>query len=539
MAELELPQISFARYLDLLKRRRWQVVPVSLLGLVIGAVVAFFIPRYYVARTTVQFYGRLDGQGRSVGEDPLAQAVQSAAITIRALVPEALTRLGWPEAMVEDPNGRRAFAEEVRGRLEVNDLGPRERGRTSTNLEIVYRDTNGPRSKELADTLRDVWIRREKELIEQSLRQQIDLVNQAMDTARKTKVAAEKAVFTFEREHQINPEDFLGDRQGEISALSAEIRELERSIATYGGEIDGIDAQLTALRERERSGAVPKEIEQVRTMAPELRKVHEELQFRVAYARSAFESVTPANQRFGQFQRAVEEAERRLKEFERTVGGSPVERIANPEWIGLRNEIRTLELRRESRSADLAAARRLLDEAEKRRTANAVIYRDYRSLSEQRRSAEEEVRRIDRQLAELEARQREVLAVNTYEVLSYAWVPPRPTEPSAFLLAIVGSVLGLAAAIALILLLDVLRTSFKTVEDVERGLAVPVLGGMSHLETEEARRAGVVRRRRISVAAGAFLVLVVSVVTVYYVKPTSLPGFVWKTLDLLLGRTQE
>ncbi|NUN50764.1 MAG: endonuclease MutS2, partial [Candidatus Brocadiae bacterium] len=84
-------------------------------------------------------------------------------------------------------------------------------------------------------------------------------------------------------------EDFLGDRQGEISALSAEIRELERSIATYGGEIDGIDAQLTALRERERSGAVPKEIEQARTMAPELRKVHEELQFRVAYARSAFE----------------------------------------------------------------------------------------------------------------------------------------------------------------------------------------------------------------------------------------------------------
>ena len=36
MTQLDLPQISLQRYLDLLRRRRWQVIPVSLLGLLIG-----------------------------------------------------------------------------------------------------------------------------------------------------------------------------------------------------------------------------------------------------------------------------------------------------------------------------------------------------------------------------------------------------------------------------------------------------------------------------------------------------------------------
>ena len=40
-----LPQLSLQRYVDLVKRRRWQVLPVSLLGLLVGGIVAFFIPR--------------------------------------------------------------------------------------------------------------------------------------------------------------------------------------------------------------------------------------------------------------------------------------------------------------------------------------------------------------------------------------------------------------------------------------------------------------------------------------------------------------
>ena len=63
MTQLDLPQLSLRRYLDLVKRRRWQVVPVSLLGLLIGGLVAFFIPRMFVAETRIK-HAQMPGEGQ-------------------------------------------------------------------------------------------------------------------------------------------------------------------------------------------------------------------------------------------------------------------------------------------------------------------------------------------------------------------------------------------------------------------------------------------------------------------------------------------
>jgi len=45
MTQADLPQLSLRRYVDLVKRRRWQVVPISLLGLLIGGSRACSWPR--------------------------------------------------------------------------------------------------------------------------------------------------------------------------------------------------------------------------------------------------------------------------------------------------------------------------------------------------------------------------------------------------------------------------------------------------------------------------------------------------------------
>jgi capsular polysaccharide biosynthesis protein len=103
------------------------------------------------------------------------------------------------------------------------------------------------------------------------------------------------------------------------------------------------------------------------------------------------------------------------------------------------------------------------------------------------------------------------------------------------IVALVGSALGLFAAIALILLFDMLQGSYKTVEDVERGLGVPVLGGVSHLETEEERVATTRSRRRASLLAAAALLLVTAVVSIFYIDPTRLPPAVRSILTIILG----
>ena len=90
-------------------------------------------------------------------------------------------------------------------------------------------------------------------------------------------------------------------------------------------------------------------------------------------------------------------------------------------------------------------------------------------------------------------------------------------------------------AIALVLLIDFLQMSFKSVADVESGLGLPVLGTMTFLETDEESASTRDRRTRLTIFAVVFLVLLFTIVTLYYVMPTSLPPFVVNLLEDVLG----
>jgi len=68
--------------------------------------------------------------------------------------------------------------------------------------------------------------------------------------------------------------------------------------------------------------------------------------------------------------------------------------------------------------------------------------------------------------------------------------------------------------------------------------SVPVLGTMAYLETAEERRIVARHRRRVSLAAASFVVLSLSLVTVYYVAPMRLHPVVLQALALLLGASR-
>ena len=126
-----------------------------------------------------------------------------------------------------------------------------------------------------------------------------------------------------------------------------------------------------------------------------------------------------------------------------------------------------------------------------------------------------------------------------YGELVDAHIPPAPTEPNPYTLAAMGSIIGLALAIALVLLIDFLQMSFKSVADVESGLGLPVLGTMTYLETDEELSATRGRRTRLTVFAVTFLVLLLTVVTIYYINPTLLPQPVNDILDVILGEPKK
>ena len=91
------------------------------------------------------------------------------------------------------------------------------------------------------------------------------------------------------------------------------------------------------------------------------------------------------------------------------------------------------------------------------------IYVDYDELRRVLQNLDQRDKSLN---AELIAKNRAMRLIRTekpFEILQEAIVPTRPTEPNSYLQALIGCLVGLAAAIGLVILIDFLQMTFKSV----------------------------------------------------------------------------
>lgn len=538
MTQLELPPISLARYLDLLKRRRWHVIPISVLGLLVGAAFAFFVPRFYVANTTITCNGSIIGtQG---GEDPMEELVGDAELGIPQQTPEVLRVLGWKEWFVDGWDERRTYEQGVRGRIKVYDLGPKRRGRTSANLQITYKDTDRERADRFLTTLRDRWIEQNhKKLEDRANREDKDLAERMRGVVEALE-AADLDLRNYERANGLNPLDWALGNDKQSSALTqrrdANRKELDKVSNELAGKVRLLErktadlALLKPTRTRTETGT---------GASPVLQEEAARLMLKIGYYQRALQGITPAHKDYPAFQDALAETAASLeivrKAIEEWRGAQSEQTEPNPAYVSLRSEMDELQF-----DIDLLKSRQTTLEAEIEADDDLInrmpeLYAGYRTKLDLVESLRETRKTLENQGRQLESKRHEFGFARAFEILSPVWVPPRPTDPNITLLALAGSAIGLAVAIGLILLLDILQSNFKTLADVEHGLPVPVLGGLSHMVTREDQARAVARRTRVGLVASVFLLLMLSVVTIYYVAPTRLPTVVRDVLGVLLG----
>lgn len=535
MTQVELPQLSLQRYVELVRRRRWQVVPASLLGLVIGGLIAFLIPRYFVAETLIE-HNAAPGDLRPGEEDPFRSIVQSAKDTIPLAVKDTMLALKWPEAAILDSYERTAAEKEVAGRIAVVDNNP-DRNRSYAKLQIFYRDRDGERARRFTDMLVRTWLD--------------NYIKKLREPADEDYKRATEEVYRISAEY----DNLIRDKQ-ELErkyAIEPDVK-LEWQRSTYQGRVDiqqqrqtelqGKEAeQLTLELELQQLGARLQELPEFvkgnsEQYADQLKNTPFGLQMleRVRSAKTKMMSTfREGSRQYLDAKRQVEQGEAQLRDMVQTPGAAEG-MVANPERIKLELEIDNKELRRlvlggeaqrlrDELKADLVRLRDLIDGYEQYGRKRMAL----EELEIARKTWQDKLRAADELRALLDKKP-------PVRQLTEATVPPRPTDPNILVVALIGCGLGLLVAIGLILLLDLLQGTFKTVDDVERGLAVPVLGGISHLETEEERDTLLRSRRRGTLLAFGFVFLVVTVVTIYYVAPTRLPPTVRDLLAMLLGK---
>lgn len=540
MTQLDLPQISVQRYVELLKRRRWQVVPASLFGLLLGGLIAFFIPRYFVASTLVE-HQLAPGMERRGKEDPFRGIVDSAQVTIPLAIAETIKKLEWPEAAATDPSVRSENEREIRGRLDINDFNARL-DRDYLQLRITYKDRDGQRSAAFLNTLVEVWIAQRLAELRAGAEQVRSL---AADHYGKLNAAYDQLLAErqhLETEYGIDPRLDLVEQRLAQRRMATEQKERADSLALKQASLQSQQQLLESLRTElsltdKRLPLLGGAEDPAGGPAAELRIQIFERMTEIQYWQRTQKNFKDHTATYRGATRRIAELEDQLAELGAAPGvDTDFNSRLNPRYLELEAQIKACEAEIERLQVEIKALQvRIAEEAARllRLAEGFALYTPtVNNLEDARLERERALAakvQADRELGRLQNEQ------TVRQAGGKVFPPPRPTDPNIMVVALIGCVLGLGFAIALILLLDVLQGTFKTIDEIERSLAVPVLGGMSHLETDVQRQRLQRGRRRWSLFAAALLFLSVVVITVYYLDPTRLPPAVRDALAMLLG----
>lgn len=538
MTQLELPPISIGRYFELLKRRRWQVIPTSVAGLLIGGIVAFFIPRYYVAETTLVYQGQVLDEQKMSQSDPILGLVANAALSIPETTPKVLEEFGIVGARENDVV-RQAIIDEYKDRITVKQVEFDEKGRV-VNIVIEYRDTNGEFAARFANRLRDLWVDSVRTTFEEQARAELQRASEEVAAAQGARNRALQDLKNHQTEFTLDFRDIPGGQAGQQRQYENVLREQRRLLVDVDSRIEGITEAISgieaALRDidRELFEEVPLAEDQANN--PLIRQAAEDF----AYYTRALLGVHPGHSQHAAYQKALDDAKARLAELApNAIDKIPRRRSKpNPRWDELQGDLRMRRIELRAAEAEREPLRREIARLEKELLELPTIWQVYETYLGRYDSAKTELE--DAEAVERDYRRRfeKARTGQPFRIAASAIEPVAPTDPNITLVALAGCVVGLGAAIALVLILDVVRTTFKTVDDVQYVLKLPVLGSMAHLETTEERARAVGHRRRVSLVAASFLFLSLSVVTIYYVAPTRLPVAVFQALRLLLGHEQ-
>lgn len=530
MTQLDLPQLSLQRYFDLLKRRRWQVVPVSLLGLLVGGLVAFLIPRYFVAEISLTYQSAPGEAPAGNAADPMAALVENAKLTIPEAVDATLLQLGWPEASVLRGKERDDYIRALRLQIDVTNATPRDSA--VAVLHLTYKNRDGARAKDFLDKLVATWVDRELQSMRERAGKRQQRAMEQLNTLQRAFEGRSEDLSALEQTFGLPANGDEAAGRESVRAGKEQAARQEQRIAELTGTLAALDIKLRHLQEQmERTPRQPTDLADLDpSLAPneEIKKMLVMLKV----LRKQLLDLGPAHPaRKGRMEE--------LAELEPVVKAALAAAGA-----GSGQDLRLQKLQEERQQAlgaeaeakaELQTLQQQQQQLLERLQREPGAWDQHRRLTEQMRSLQQDRDRMQLELSEA----RNVagrLADNNPIETGNAWVPPTPTDPNILLIALIGCVIGLGVAIGLILLIDVLQGTYKTIDDVERGLSLPVLGGMSHLETAENKARVRSGRRRASLLAGAFVVLMATVVTWYYVAPTSLPPVVRDLLAMVLGQ---
>ncbi|MBL8859387.1 MAG: hypothetical protein JNL28_12825 [Planctomycetes bacterium] len=490
-------QSQLQDFLEILKRRKWQVMLPALIVLSLGIAFAVIVPKKYVARTQIEL--------RPVGTSISNKDGANAAFQIRSWnrLKKILQERENEEFLALSLEDQATFLKRVYDDVRVTTSGGAQ---SATFVNIEYVDVDRAWAMTYLRALRTDWIedvvKRDRNKADDELRKL-----QIEKTRFERQLRDEESQLTeLRRVNNLSPtqptpgssttraEDPLYER---LKAAEAERKAIEREIPVLKVKLEILQRQYD-----EAPATLKREnVLEAQTNEGELR----DLEIRITDLNEQMRGIKPQHPRFRRLSDELEAKLARRDQLQRLVTKGSIETttVENPERAVLLKAIDALQLELAQKRATVGVLTAAI-EADSARVAEVHdIYRDERelverigrlhvSLADATKAYNEQARLVDQLASPL---------ANPFEITSDVLADSKPTEPNPWLiigLAVVGG-LGLGLAIAVVA--EFSRSCFRNVADISRSMAIPILGAISPIETLRERRNDRLRRAVVAVSS--------------------------------------
>lgn len=494
-------QGQLQEFLGLIARRKWQVILPLAVVLALGIFFAVVVPKKFVVKTQVE----LRPVGVSVSPKEAANA--QFQIKSRERIKKVTQELQNREYLSLTPAEQDDWLEATQKAVKVTTVQSSNQVTSFVNIE--YSDVSVEWAADFLRALRNDWT---SDVIERDR-------NKVQDELAKLNEVRRRLEKQYKREEQELTEvlraNGLSATQpvpGAVASRSEDpiferLRRNETDLEKTIAEIE----EMKVLRDdlQSRLDEMPQRIDLEETVVGGFSNEQElaDIELQILSAQERLKGIRPAHSRFKQTQEEIRALETRREQLTRMVSKGELQQRsqANPQLAptrarleALASNLRVTEARRARLAADIEEDQRLVAELQN-------VYRDVR----ERKDA---IARLSANLAAAEAsyqaksREVELLSsplANPFEITQEVSIPSKPTEPNPWLIVSFALVAGVAIGLGTAVVLEFSKNCFRTVADIGRVMAIPVLGSVDRIVTRRESRLGAVRR--VSVAAASLV----------------------------------
>ena len=473
---------EIAKYLDIAKRRKYWIIIPFLATVLAGLAFVLIAPRIYEAQTLILV------QGQSVPQDFVRSIVSETVDERLRTITQQVTSRTNLEAIIRDfrlaeeigPSlSIDAVVEGVRKKIKIDvSKGGSGRGMTSA-FTISYRGKDPRKVMQVTNALASNFISQNLEIRESQVLGTSSFLADELESVRKRLAEKEEELKAYRVQYMGGLPDQLNANLGMLQRLQLQLDQLSKSLADAENRKILIQQTVDEARKGRQAiippGTQTQDVNDLTTLKKEL---------------AALEArYTPNHPDVVRLKKTIEtleasEAKPATDSSGKTIGLSKAEQALVQQLQDIDLDIASAKTEMKKVQAEISLYQKRVEDTPKREQELFSIQRDYQNLKELYDSLQK--RKLEADIAvSMEKKQKG----EQFRVIDPAKIPTYPVEPDVKRILLMVFALGLGLGGGLAYLREMIDTSFKAPDEVEKELDMKILVSIPIRYTEaEIRR---------------------------------------------------